>query len=169
MIDKLSQEKWLEKISSDPTIKMFGVCLAIDPRACIAGGGTFIPITEYFREYDFISDHIPYKGLGVAGFTSIDLLNRKAEFSLYIAPEFQGQGFGRNALWLLLRHGFLDWGFHRIYGEVFDNNHAIDMFIKLGMKKEGTMRGSYMREGKMIDSHIVSMIKPEFDSINLKV
>jgi len=140
LIDKLSHERWLEKISSDPTIKMFGI------------------------------SSLPGKiDVGVCGFTSICLLNRKAEFSLYIVPEFQGKGYGKDALWTLLTHGFNDWGFNRIYGETYSDNDAFKMFLGLRMKVEGTMRGSYMRGGKMIDSIIVSMLKPEFDAINLKV
>jgi RimJ/RimL family protein N-acetyltransferase len=102
------------------------------------------------------------KCIGVAGFTSIDRHNRNAEFSLYIEPKSQGKGLGLNALGTLLHHGFYDWGFERIWGETYDGNPAIRMFKKLGMKTEGKLRHSYFRNGKFIDSYIVSVLREEW-------
>lgn len=132
LISEADQRKWLEKIESDPSIKMFAVT-NID------------------------------KPIGVAGFTSIDLHNRNAEFSLYIKPESHGQGFGEKALKTLLNHGFYDWGFERIWGETYEGNPAIKMFKRIGMKKEGTLRNSYFRNGQFINSHIVSILRESWN------
>lgn len=100
--------------------------------------------------------------VGVCGFTGIDRVNQRAEFSLYVAPEFQGRGYGKDALYTLLRHGFEDMNFVRIWGETFDENPAFSMFKKLGMIWEGTQRKSYFRNGKFINSHMVGMLREEF-------
>ena len=102
--------------------------------------------------------------VGVCGFTSIDMLNRNAEFSLYVGPEYQGCGYGVKALKTLLRHGFEDWGFERIWGEVFaTNTRAKSIFDAVGFTTEGTLRKTYWKQGEWIDSHIISILRGEID------
>lgn len=100
--------------------------------------------------------------VGVCGFTSINYINRSAEFSLYIGPEYHKQGFGTAGLNALVKHGFLAFGFNRIWGETFDGNPAVKTFTKVGMIKEGTLRHSYFKQGKFINSHIYSILAPDF-------
>ena len=133
LISEGEQERWQEAQEADRTIKMFGVA---------TGKGLTEPTTP----------------VGVCGFTSIDLLRRSAEFSLYIAPVHQGKGFAKKALALLVDHGFKDWGFQRIWGEVFDQNPAYELFKKIGFHHEGTLRNTYFIDGKWTNSHIVSLL-----------
>ena len=100
--------------------------------------------------------------MGVCGFTSIDHFNRRAEFSLYIAKEHQKHGYGAEALRVLFNHGFLDLGFNCIWGETFEGNPATKTFEKIGMKREGTRRQFYFKNGKMIDAHIYSVLGSEW-------
>lgn len=132
VISEPSQKRWLERIEVDDSIKMFGV-------------------VEKGTRAD----------VGTCGLTSIDRVNQRAEFSLYIAPEYQRKGYGLEALRTLVHHGFYAFNLVRIWGEVFDGNLAIEMFKKVGFQKEGTLRSSYFREGRFIDSHIVSLLRGE--------
>lgn len=100
--------------------------------------------------------------VGICGLTEIDRINQRAEFSLYIAPEYQQEGYGKAALKTLFSHGFMNQNLNVIWGETFDGNIAYDMFLKLGMKHEGTRRQFYFKEGKHIDAHLVSMTSHEF-------
>lgn len=100
--------------------------------------------------------------VGVCGLTSIDQLNRRAEFSLYIGPEFQKQGLGRQALAILLQHGFQNLGLNVIWGESFEGNPAAKMFEKLGFQKEGTRRQFYFRDGRFIDADLYSITREEW-------
>jgi RimJ/RimL family protein N-acetyltransferase len=102
------------------------------------------------------------KSVGVCGFTSIDRLNRSAEFSLYISMNHKGEGYGINALRTLCAHGFRDWGFHRIWGEVFDGNPALKTFLDAGFHQEGVLRQAYFREGKFIDAHRIAVLAEEW-------
>jgi len=106
--------------------------------------------------------HTKTEPVGVCGFTSIDKHNRTAEFSLYIAANKQKRGYGKRALQTLLRHGFEDFGFNRIWGETFDGNPAMRTFLDLGMTCEGTMRQAYFKKGKFINSFIISILAEEF-------
>lgn len=101
--------------------------------------------------------------VGVCGFTSIDQLNQRAEFSLYIGPEYQGKGYGLDALVALLKHGFKDLNLHRIWGETFDGNPATKCFKYAGMTYEGTFRQSYFKWGEWIDSHIYAVLRKDFE------
>lgn len=114
------------------------------------------------------SDDIPERLclVGVCGLTSIDHLNRRAEFSLYIGPGFHHHGYGEAALRELIKKGFLNYGLNSIWGETFEGNPAMKMFERVGFKKEGTRREFYMREGKFIDCHLVSILRSEYDLAN---
>lgn len=99
---------------------------------------------------------------GVCGFTSIDLINRRAEFSLYIDPELGGKGIATRAIKTLFAHGFRNWGFNSIWGETFDGNPAARLFSRIGMTKDGVRRQFYFRDGKFIDAHLYSFLSSEF-------
>lgn len=95
---------------------------------------------------------------GVCGLTDIDMVNRRAEFSLYIAPKKQKAGLGQEALCQLLEYGFNDLGLNRIWGEVYDgNDKALHIFKKLGFLQEGVRREFYFRDGRHIDAHLISI------------
>lgn len=100
--------------------------------------------------------------VGVCGFTSIDLVNRRAEFSVYINPDKFGLGLGTRTLKTLFRHGFEQWGFNVIWGETFQGNEAAGLFKKLGMTNEGTRRDFYFRNGKFIGADLYSIRASEW-------
>jgi RimJ/RimL family protein N-acetyltransferase len=127
-----SHSNWYEKLVVDPTIKMYSIICYTDN--CV----------------------------GVCGLTDIDRLNQRAEFSLYIGPDYQHKGYAKAALKTLLSHGFMNQNMNVIWGETFEGNHAYDLFLKLGMKHEGTRRQFYFKEGKHIDAHLVSMTRQEY-------
>lgn len=131
-------EAWFEKQKTDSTLKMYTIYDNCD------------------------QDEAEQKMVGVCGLTSIDQLNRRAEFSLYIGPGLQEMGFGKKALWTLCQHGFKNLGLNCIWGETFNGNPAARMFEGLGFKHEGTRREFYFRDGEFIDAHIFSVLASEW-------
>lgn len=124
---------WFRRQSQDPKLSMFSV----------------------LNELGFL--------IGVVGLTDIDLINRRAEFSCYIGPEFQGQGYATKALKSLFLHGFRDLGLNRIWGESFSGNKAVEIFTKkLGMEIEGIRKEFYYVCGSYLDAHLVSVSAPKF-------
>lgn len=134
-ISDAEQIRWFNKQSEDPTIKMFKILAKTNEKA--------VPV-------------------GVCGLTSLDYLNRRAEFSLYTAPDVQRRGIGQHALSILLEHSFNNLGLNLIWGETFEHNPAQRMFEKLGFKREGTRRSFYFRDGRFIDAHLYSITAEEF-------
>ncbi len=137
----MQQNRWFNEQSANPTIKMYKSLL------------TF--------EGDKKPSPVP---VGVCGLTSIDMTNRRAEFSLYTAPQYQGYALGLKTLLCLLTHGFLNLGLNLIWGEVFDGNPALEKFESLGFKREGIRRDFYFRDGKYIDAHLISIKASEWTS-----
>lgn len=101
------------------------------------------------------------KPVGVCGLSDIDLINQRAEFSIYIAPNHQGCGYGSEALKLLCHHSFLSYPLNIIWGECFSENPAIKIFKSVGFKEDGKRRNFYYRDGKHIDSVMISMHRKE--------
>lgn len=135
LISRAQHDAWFTKQASDPTIRMYGV-------------------------HDCEGQLV-----GVCGLTSIDPINRRAEFSLYIGTQHQGVGFGRAALSTLLSHAFRNLGLHLVWGESFDDNPAMSVFESLGFKKEGVRRDFYFRDGKFIDAHLYSIKAEEWNAV----
>jgi ribosomal-protein-serine acetyltransferase len=100
--------------------------------------------------------------VGVCGLTDIDLVNRRAEFSLYIGPEYHGCGYGEASLRALIKKGFNSYGLKSIWGESFTGNMAMKMFYKVGFKHDGVRRSFYFRDGKFIDAHLFSILRDEW-------
>lgn len=100
--------------------------------------------------------------VGACGLTSLDLLNRRAEFSCYIGPEHQRQSFARQALLTLFFHGFKNLGLRSIWGETFADNPAEELFEKIGMKKDGIRRDFYFKDGKFINATLYSVLDKEW-------
>lgn len=113
----------------------------------------------HIRMYEVLSGGLC---VGVCGLTDIDHINQRAEFSLYIIPEHQGNGYGKLALKTLLAHGFKNLNFKIIWGESIVPNPAIEMFKKIGMTFEGTRRDFYWIEGEFRDAVLFSMRRDEF-------
>lgn len=131
LISESQHQEWFSRQGKDPTIQMYAVRNA----------------------------HRTL--LGACGLTSLDRTNRRAEFSLYIAPKWQGKRFGKIALQTLIRHGFKNLGLHLIWGETFAGNPALRMFMDIGFRFEGIRRDFYFRDGQFINAILISMKESE--------
>lgn len=111
---------------------------------------------------------INYQGdfVGVCGLTDIDLINQRAEFSLYVDPDRHQKGIGKKALIELLRIGFARYPLYSIWGESFEGNLACVMFNKIGFKYDGMIRNHYFRKGNFISAHIYSITRNEFYALH---
>ncbi|MES3012645.1 MAG: GNAT family protein [Pseudomonadota bacterium] len=135
LITDWDQAQWFERQAADPSIRMYAL-------VCVVG-----------RIETFV---------GVCGLTSIDWMNRRAEFSCYVAPEYQRQGHGERGLSILLKHGFQNLGLNQIWGEVFHGNPAMKLFAKLGFQLDGKRREAYWKDGAWLDSYFISMLASEW-------
>lgn len=140
VITDMEQLTWYDRQAVDQTIKMYAIKTDVDS-------------IRLRKEKSIV---------GVCGFTSIDRLNQRAEFSLYIAPEYHRKGFARRALTTLFTHGFMNLNLNLIWGETFQGNPAAKLFEEIGMKKEGIRRQFYFKGGRFIDCFLYSVIRYEW-------
>ena len=70
------------------------------------------------------------------------VLHRSADLGILIGErEFQGKGYGAEAIGLLLEYGFATIGLHRIGLSVYENNpRGIACYEKCGFRREGARR-----------------------------
>lgn len=149
-----NQEKWYHWQRDDLKTKMYSI-KAYGNMDDIATGGF----------HDVSAGNTILLPVGVCGLTDIDLVNRRAEFSLYIAPQFQGKHMSKSALKTLFSYGFKELGLRSIWGETFDDNMAQNVFRAIGMKEDGMRRQFYFKAGKFCDAILFSMLDTEFKEL----
>jgi diamine N-acetyltransferase len=105
-----------------------------------------------------------WKLIGNLAFTNIDWRNRSSEFGIMIGDKtYWDQGYGTEAVCLLVKHGFNTLNLNRIFLHVFENNpRAIRAYEKAGFVHEGRLRQAEYKDGKYIDVLVMSMLKTEF-------
>ena len=75
-----------------------------------------------------------------------------------------GQGMGREALRLVLRHVFAELSAHRFWLDVYDDNErALRAYRALGFVEEGTMRECIWSGGRFRSLIVMSILDREFE------
>lgn len=103
--------------------------------------------------------------IGNVGLQQIEWTNRVAEFGIFIGDKtFWNHGYGSEATRLTLKHGFETLNLNRIYLHVYETNpRAIRAYEKCGFVYEGKLRQSIYRNGRYIDTLVMSMLRSEWD------
>jgi len=127
-------------------------------------GNNSNPAHIYFRIGKATSAEL----VGCCNLSYIDWHLKSAEFGVFVAHEFRGQGLGKEALTLMFDYGFNEANLHKIWCEVFDNNVAVDFYRSLGFKDEGIKRDSYFQDGKYGNSYMMSVLENEWREIHGK-
>ena len=102
--------------------------------------------------------------IGSLAFTNIDWRNRSSEFGIMIGEKScWNQGYGTEAVRLLLKHGFYTLNLNRIFLHVFENNpRAIRAYEKAGFVHEGRLRQAEFKDGRYIDTLVMSILIDEY-------
>jgi RimJ/RimL family protein N-acetyltransferase len=78
-------------------------------------------------------------------------------------PAHRGQGYGSEALGLLLTFAFNELNLHRLQLTVFNyNERAIALYEKLGFRREGTFREHLQRDGQRYDMFLYGLLRHEW-------
>ncbi|AWB45754.1 GNAT family N-acetyltransferase [Paenibacillus sp. CAA11] len=93
----------------------------------------------------------------------VDHSNRSAGIRIAITTEHQGQGYGSEAMDILLDYAFGVLNLHRIELNVFDyNERARHVYKKLGFVEEGIQREALYYNHQYYDSVIMSILEDEY-------
>ncbi len=106
------------------------------------------------------------KLLGNCGLLNVDLINKNAEFGIFIGDkEHRGKGIGEEATRLILDFGFNAINLNHIWLRVFTfNKNAIGLYKKIGFKEIGTKRESRIIGNNKIDELLMDILPHEFES-----
>lgn len=98
----------------------------------------------------------------------LDLVNRSAMVGLFIGEKnLWGQGFGQDALKILLDYGFNLLNLHNIMLGVFAfNQRAIKSYSRIGFKEIGRRREARIIAGKKYDVVFMDILEDEFRLIH---
>ena len=133
-----SEERWFENMLASPAAEQ---PLVIE----VKDGSIWLPI-------------------GNCGLHNIDWRNRSTEAGIFIGEVKRwNQGFGTEAMQLLLAHGFETLNLHRIALRVYENNPgAIRSYEKAGFTVEGRQRQAEFQGGKYWDVILMSVLHSEW-------
>lgn len=104
------------------------------------------------------------KPIGEMAILDINHLNRNATVRISIFDKkYWGNGYGTEAMSLLLEYGFTMLNLHRIGLDVFSfNERAIKSYKKLGFQQEGRIRDELFYDGEYHHSILMGMLDTEF-------
>lgn len=102
--------------------------------------------------------------LGVAYVVRLRPHHRRALVGVTIGEkDHWGEGYGRDALRLLLRYSFDDLGLHRVRAETFEYNTAWrDLLEHMGFRQEGVAREALYRDGQFWDKGRYALLRREY-------
>ena len=98
--------------------------------------------------------------IGYVRLSNYSEVNRNIMVGVDIAPEYRGQGLGKLTYEKLIPYLFEKYSLHKISLEVLSTNVvAINLYKKVGFEYEGTKHDEVYKNGKWVDSIIMSIIK----------
>lgn len=111
----------------------------------------------------FIIETLEGTPAGLINAHGCDRVHRSFEYGIMIAREHWGSGYGPEAIAVLLRNYFGEYGFHKVTAWVYAfNARSMKLHERLGMVHEGTVREAHFADGRFHDVHIYGMTAPEF-------
>ena len=104
--------------------------------------------------------------VGMVALVGISIQDRNAEIGrLLLAPEFlkKSNPYGLEALKLCATEIIVEWNFHKINGNVLENNVSMLKLQKyMGMEEEGFLKDQKMIGGKMYGLFLVALFESNY-------
>lgn len=103
--------------------------------------------------------------LGTISLKNVNLSNNSAEYAISTRRKVHGTGVAMSATKILLKKGFEEYRFHRIYLNVLETNcRAVAFYKKCGFQFEGKSRDAIFKEGKFVNLMWFSMLEKEYSN-----
>jgi RimJ/RimL family protein N-acetyltransferase len=105
-----------------------------------------------------------WRMIGNCGLMDIDWRNRTAEIGIFIGEkDCWNKGYGRQAMALMVQHGFNNVNLNRIYLYVYETNlRGIRAYEHVGFVHEGRLRQAIVQDGQYIDVLLMSVLRSEW-------
>ena len=122
------------------------------------------PDTIAFSVRALVDDHL----IGFVAFDGIDWRHGDTFVAIGMGePAYRGNGYGTDAMRVMLRYGFMELNLYRIQLDAFSyNERAIKSYLKAGFSVDGRQRGMLRRDGQRWDFVYMSVLRDEWMAIN---
>lgn len=109
------------------------------------------------------------KPIGVIELSGLDWTAGDAFLGIGLGErQYWGQGYGSDALEILLRYAFRELGLRRVSLTVFEYNpRAIHTYEKAGFQNEGRLRQWLNRDGRRWDLLVMGILRQEWEARHL--
>lgn len=112
---------------------------------------------------EFAMDNEKGDYVGNINLCGIDQKNGKFSFSIYILPEYRGNGYGKKALRLIMTYCFEELRMHKMISRVNDGNVASAVLMRsVGCHVEGVLRHEVYYHGEYVDVILFGVTKDAF-------
>ena len=103
---------------------------------------------------------------GESGDAALGLDRFATEIGIDLAPEYQGKGYGTEAIQWALKWAFHTLGMHKVAITAFEyNERAVKLYERLGFKLEGRLREQFFFEGRFWDDMKFGMLISEWKEL----
>jgi RimJ/RimL family protein N-acetyltransferase len=104
---------------------------------------------------------------GLVTMHSIDERHGKFSFSVLVDRQYRKRGYAEDAVWLILKYGFMERRFHKCNSACASYNTAsIGLHQKLGFIQEGRLRKEWFYNGEHHDELLFGMTLEEYSATN---
>ena len=102
--------------------------------------------------------------VGNLGLHMVNWHEREAELGIFIGEKtYWNQGYGEDAIRLLLDYAFWRLNLHRVSLRVHaDNPRAVRCYEKIGFVHEGRLRQAHFSNGEYVDVLVMSVLRSEW-------
>ena len=127
-----------------------------DAEAWLSLAATLDPETSFC----LATDHELIGGIGLE--LQEDVYRHSAELGYWLGEPFWGRGIASRAVRAFVQWGFDEFDLHRIFAFVFETNPAsLRVLQKAGFSIEGRMRKGVIKDERVIDQHMLSILRSE--------
>ncbi|MDR3575711.1 MAG: GNAT family protein [Anaerolineaceae bacterium] len=122
-----------------------------------------LPMEEHIRVIE-VDTAEGWQAIGNISLMKIDWRERSAEIGIFIGEKhYWSQGYGREAMQLMVKHGFSNLNLNRLYLRVDENNpRAIRSYEHAGFIQEGRLRQARFVDNMYIDTILMSVLHSEW-------
>ena len=148
---------WLNDMEVTENLQLISSVISID--------GEKELLKKLAQEHNYgIVDITTNQLIGNVGFVDINHLHRTAEIGIFIGDKsYWGNGYGQEALSLLLDYAFKKLNLHSILLRVYDfNQRAIACYEKTGFKKIGEIRDGLIRNMEYHNVILMDILPADF-------
>src|SRR5690606_4383510 len=97
--------------------------------------------------------------IGTCGYHRWSRQHHKAEIGYDLSPQWQGRGYMREAVAVMLQHGFSAMGLRRVEALVaVANERSANLLRRLGFVREGLLRESSYSGGRFHDHELYALL-----------